>query len=60
MGEIIARKHVELIQIIDKPILLHLVGVYIIVSAMHVHTSIKRNVVMEKVGEDQVTDRVRN
>ena len=31
MGEIIARKHVELIEIIDKSLLLHLVDVYIII-----------------------------
>ena len=32
-------KHVELIEIINKLLLLHLVGVYIIVSVMHGHTN---------------------
>ena len=32
-------KHVELIGIINKPLLLHLVGVCIIASVMHGHTS---------------------
>ena len=36
-------KHVELIGIINKPLLVHLVGVYIIVSMMHGHTDIKWN-----------------
>jgi len=34
-------KHVELIEIISKLLLLHLVGVCIIVSVMHDHTNIK-------------------
>ena len=34
-------KYVELIDIINKLLLLHLVGVYIIVSVMHGHTNIK-------------------
>jgi len=33
-------KHVELILIINKPLLLHLVGVYITVSVMHGQTKI--------------------
>ena len=32
-------KHVELIGIINKPLLLHLVGVYIILSMMHARSS---------------------
>ena len=35
-------KHVELIGIINKPLLLHLFGVYIIASVMHGHKIIKK------------------
>ena len=34
-------KHVELIGIINKPLLVHLLVVYIIVLAMHVHINIE-------------------
>jgi len=34
-------KHAELIEIINKLLLLHPVGVYIVVSVMHGHTNIK-------------------
>jgi len=35
-------KHVELIENIYKPLMLHLVVVHFIVSEMHGHTNIKR------------------
>ena len=40
-------KHVELTGIINKPLLLHLVGVYIIYIRLHGQTNIKRNTVLQ-------------
>ena len=55
-GRIYRPKHAELIEIINKLLLLHLVGVYIIVSVMHGYTNVKfevsvRNTMLQAVTE---------
>jgi hypothetical protein len=50
-------KHVELIGIINKPLLLHLVGVYIICIMMYGHTNIK-NFVDDEIQQDGKTGNV--
>ena len=50
-------KHVELIRIINKPLFLHLVGVYIICIMMYGHTNIK-NFVDDEIQQDGKTGNV--